>query len=150
MRTSILLGVVLVSSAILFAANDYQPLKVKTGQWQVATTSDLAGSQHTNSYTTCVTAKDLNTNPWAKGSDDNCQWTVVSSTASDMEVHGAACAAGKDYGMETTVDIKFHVVDSENVKASMQGTAKGNGQTVNFHGTYTGKWIGSSCPADTN
>jgi Protein of unknown function (DUF3617) len=150
MRTSIFLGAVLVSAALLFAASNYQPLKVKTGLWQVTTSSDLAGSPHTNSYKTCVTAKDFKTNPWAKGSDDNCDWSVVSSTASDMEVRGSSCAAGKDYGMDTKVDIKFHAVDSENVKASLQGTATGNGQTMNFQGTYAGKWIGSDCPAGTD
>jgi hypothetical protein len=33
---------------------------------------------------------------------------------------------------------------------SVQGTATGNGQTINFNRTYTGKWIGASCPAGTN
>ncbi len=146
MRTSIFLGVVLVSATILFSANTYQPLKVKTGLWQVTTSNNLMGSQHTSSYKTCVTAKDLNTNPWANGADDKCDWSVVTSTASDMEVQGSSCAAGKNYGMETNVDIKFHAVDSENVKASLQGTSTGNGQTMNFSGTYAGKWISSDCP----
>ena len=50
--------------------------------------------------------------------------------------------------MNTNVDVKLHALDSENVKASMQGTSTGNGQTVNVSGTFTGKWIGSSCPAN--
>jgi hypothetical protein len=50
--------------------------------------------------------------------------------------------------METHVDVKIHALDSENVKGSMKGTATGNGQTMSVNGSYTGKWLGSNCPAD--
>jgi hypothetical protein len=109
--------------------------------------SKFGGTPQTSTYTTCVTAKDLNTNPWANRSEEKCKWTVVNSTDSDMEVKGSACAAGRTEGMKTDIDIKFHAVDPENVKASMQGTASDNGRTTNFSGTYTGKWIGATCPA---
>jgi hypothetical protein len=148
MRTKLFLGPIFLAATILLA-NDFQPLKVQAGLWQVTATSNLTGSQHTTSYKKCVTAKDLNTNPWANGPDQKCNWTVVNSTASDMEVRGTGCEAGNDFGMDTNVDLKVHAVDSENVKASMQGTSKGNGQNVSFSGTYTGKWIGASCPAGT-
>jgi len=146
MRTKLLITLGLVSATILFAA-DYQPLKVQTGLWQVNSTTNLTGTPHTSSYKTCVTPKNLNSNPWANGPDEKCVWTVVKSSASDMDVHGAECEAGKEYGMTTNVDLKVHAVDAENVKASMEGTSKGNGQNMNFSGTYTGKWIAASCPA---
>src|SRR5947209_5220615 len=104
MRTKILLGSIVLSAAILLAFNNYQPLNVKPGLWQVAVTNNLNGSEHTNSYKKCVTAKDLNTNPWANGSDDKCDWTVVNSTASDMELRGASCEIGKNFGMDTSVE----------------------------------------------
>lgn len=149
MRTKSLVTLGLVSATLLFAA-DYQPLKVQTGLWQVTASNNLTGTPHTVSYKKCITAKDLNTNPWANGPDEKCNWTVVNSNASDMEVRGAACEAGKEFGMDTDVDLKIHAVDSGNVKASMVGTSKGNGKSMNFSGTYTGKWIGSSCPPGTD
>jgi hypothetical protein len=95
-------------------------------------------------------AKDLNSNPWVNGPDEKFTWTVVTSTGSDLEIKGTSCELGKEEGMSTNVDLKLHAVDSENVKASMQGTSTGNGQTVNVSGVFTGKWMGSSCPANTD
>ncbi len=150
MRTKLFLGATLSLATLLFAAGDFQPMKVKTGLWQVTANNNLTGTPHTVSYKKCITAKDLNSNPWANGTDEGCDWTVVKSSASDMEVHGAQCRAGKEYGMDTSVVLKIHAVDAENVKASMEGTSKGNGRNVNFSGAYTGKWIGASCPAGTD
>lgn len=86
--------------------------------------------------------------PWVNGPDEKCTWTVVTSTASDLEVKGTSCELGKEYGMSTNVDIKLHAVDTENVKASMQGTSTGNGQTVNLSGAFTVKWMSSSGSAN--
>ncbi len=112
--------------------------------------SKFGGAPQTTSYKKCITTKDLNTNPWANGQDENCSWKVVNSTSSDMEVRGSSCAAGKGQGMKTDLTVKLHADDSENVTGSMLGTSTGNGHTVNFTGTYTGKWISSSCPARTD
>jgi Protein of unknown function (DUF3617) len=137
----------LLAATILFAGNN-QPLNVKPGLWHVTGTNQFMGNSMKTDYKKCITAKDLNSNPWANGSDEKCTWTVVTSTASDMEVKGAACELGKEYGMNTDVDLKLHAVDSENVKASMQGTSTGNGRTVNVNGTFNGKWMSASCPAN--
>jgi hypothetical protein len=112
--------------------------------------STFGGTPQTISYKKCVTTKDLNTNPWTNGPDEKCNWTVLNSTGSDMEVQGSSCEAGKNQGMNTDLHIKLHAVDSENVTASIQGTLTGNGHTVNINGTRTGKWLGASCPAETN
>ena len=138
------------SASVVFAADNYQPMNVKTGLWEVRHTNNLGGSQHTSSYKTCVTAKDLQSNPWGKGPEEKCDWTVIKSTSSDMEVHGTSCEAGKEFGMQTEVSLKIHAVDQSNVKATMQGTSTGNGQTMPFGGTFTGKWVSPSCPAGAN
>ena len=130
---------------MLFAGNSNQPLNVKPGQWHVTGTSQMMGNTMKVNYNTCVTAKDLNSNPWANGSDEKCTWTLLTSTASDLEVKGTNCELGKEYGMTTNIDLKYHAVDTENVKASLEGRSTGNGQTVNVNGTYTGKWMGASC-----
>jgi hypothetical protein len=108
------------------------------------------GTPQTSSYKKCVTKEDLESNAWNKP-DEKCDWTVVTSTGSEMEVKTNSCTAGKNMGMmQTDVDLKIHVVDSENVQATMQLTSNGNGTTMKGNGTYTGKWLGSSCPAGTN
>ena len=109
--------------------------------------SRFGGTPHTTQYRKCVTAKDLNANPFVNGPGEKCSWTVVSSTGSDMEARGTACEAGKEQGMETDVEIKLHVVDPEDVKATVQGKATGNGSTVNIDNSLTGKWIAATCPA---
>ena len=93
----------------------------------------------------------MENNPWNKP-DEKCDWAVVNSTGSDMEVKTNSCTAGKNVGMmQTNVDLKIHVVDSENVQATMQLTSTGNnGTTMVGNGTYTGKWLGATCPAGTN
>jgi hypothetical protein len=111
--------------------------------------SRFGGAPHNSSYKKCVTKEELENNAFNKP-DEKCNWTVVNSTGSDMEVKGTSCAAGKSEGMQTDVDLKLHVVDSENVQATMQFTATGNGHTMNGNGTYTGKWLGASCPEGTN
>jgi hypothetical protein len=112
--------------------------------------SRLGGTPKTTQYTKCVTAKDLNENPFTNGPDEKCTWTVVSSTGSDMEARGTACAAGEAQGLNTDVDIKLHAVNTETVNASVQGTASGNGHTIHIDNKLTGKWIAATCPAGTD
>jgi hypothetical protein len=149
MRNKILLAS-LFTATLLFAANTYQPLNVKPGLWHVTGTNQFMGQPTKTDYKKCITAKDLNSNPWTNGPDEKCNWNVVTSTGSDIEITGTSCELGKEYGMNTNVDLKLHAVDTENVKASMQGTSTGNGQTMNVSGTFTGKWMGSRCTSDTN
>lgn len=142
-----LLTFLLFSATILFAGNGYQPLNVKPGLWHVTGSNQFMGNPMKTDYKKCITAKDLNTNPFTNGPDEKCNWTVVTSTGTDMEVKGTGCEAGKEYGMTTSVDLKLHAADNENVTGSLQGTSTGNGQTVNLSGNYTGKWLSASCPA---
>jgi hypothetical protein len=136
----------LLPATILLAAT-VQPLNVNTGLWQVTGTNNVAGSDHPINYKKCVSEKQLG-EPWVNGPDEKCTWTVVNSTGTDMEVNGKSCEAGKQYGMETNIDLKLHVVDSENVNATMQGTMTGNGQTMNMNGKLKAKWLGAKCGSD--
>jgi len=106
------------------------------------------GAPRTINYQTCVTKDDLAKAAFT-GPDEKCSWTVVNSSRSDMEARGSACEAGKNEGMKTDVTMKIHVVDSENVKGAVQGSATGNGTTVNIDNSYTGKWVSATCPAET-
>ena len=143
-------GTTLESNSSVLAADNFQPMNVKTGLWKVTASNNLAGNEHSYSYNTCVTEKDLHTNPFGKGPDEKCDWTVLKSNSTDMEVRGNSCDAGKEFGMKTDVNLKIHAVDTENVKAEMQGTSSGNGQNMSFSGTFTGKWVRANCPPGTN
>jgi hypothetical protein len=112
--------------------------------------SRFGGTPHTTQYKKCITPKDLNSNPFVNGPGEKCNWTTVTSTSTDMEARGSGCEAGKEQGMDTDVDIKLHVVDPQNVKATVQGKATGNGQTMNIDNSLTGKWVAATCPAGTD
>jgi hypothetical protein len=168
MRKAIFIVACLVMCAFLLAAGTEQPLNVKTGVWQVEMTLNYsglppnmqamlnqmtpqqraaAGLGGTKTYKQCVTAKQLNT-PWVQG-DDGCNWTVLKSTSSDLDVRGTSCRAGRNDGLDTSVEVKIHAVDSEHVRATMHGTGTGNGVKATLDGNYAGKWIGKTCPAGT-
>jgi hypothetical protein len=154
-----IVALILLATAMAVAvAASLRPLNVKTGLWQMTATTTWTGlppqleaamaNGRTNSYQSCVKTEDLSTNPWAEGSGEKCAWTVLSSTGTDMEVRGTSCNIGSEYGMTAEVHGEIHVLDSENGTGSFEVTMTGNGQTVNGHTSYTGKWVGSSCPAE--
>lgn len=151
---SILLG----TAVTLAIAASLHPLNVKPGLWQMTVTSTWKGlppqfasamaSGRTRTYQTCVKPEDLSTNPWSEGSGEKCTWSVLNSTGTDMEVRGTSCEMGSEYGMTSEVHGKIHVIDSENGTGSFDVTMTGNGRTMSGHSSYTGKWVGSSCPAE--
>lgn len=167
MRKAILVvSCLAISAAVLLAATE-QRLSVKTGAWQVeynvkygglppqmqAMVDQMNAQQRAamglgapKTFKTCVTEKNLNT-PWTEG-DNNCRWTIVKSTNSDLEVHGRSCKAGQNHGADSELDIKIHAIDSEHVRATMHGTMSGNGMNATLDGNYTGKWLAAACPSD--
>ncbi len=175
MRKLLLVAAIGLLASVVFAqSGKYQPLNVKTGLWQVTVSTTISGqlppnlqarldqmtpeqrarieaqfgaTPHTRTFKKCIKQQDVARDPFS-GRDEKCNWTLVNSTSSEMEIRGTLCDAGKDQGMETDVDMKIHALDSENVKASVKGTATGNGQTMTVNGSYTGKWLGSTCSAD--
>jgi hypothetical protein len=147
-----LLGV----SVVIAAALQFQPLNVNTGLWQITQTMTwnslpppvaamLRSMPQTRTYQSCVTAQDLNTNPWARGSGDGCTWTVLNSTGTDMEVQGTGCQLGSDYGMTAQIHGQIHILDPQDGTGQMTMTLSGNGQTATGQASYTGKWVGASC-----
>ena len=157
MKKAIAAAVLCLAASLAYTATEnIHPLNVKTGLWQMTETITWTGlppqmASTMNSgkpirYKSCVKTKDLSTNPWADGSGEKCTWTVLNSTGTDMEVRGTACGLGREYGMTADVHGKIHVLDSENGTGTFAVTLTGNGQTMNGHASYTGKWISASCP----
>ena len=155
MRKVILVLSGLAVSVCLLAAGMEQALNVKTGLWQVDMVINygglppqmqaMPGIGGKKTYQSCVNRKQLNT-PWVQG-DEKCTWTVLKSTSSELDVHGTSCELGKDQGLNTEVDVKVHATDPEHVRATVHGTAAGNGMNLTLDGNYTGKWLGETCPA---
>lgn len=113
---------------------------------EAAMQREYGGGPKTTTYKKCVKKEEVEKNPFA-GPDEKCNWTVLNSSSSDLEVQGTSCEAGKDQGMQTDIEMKIHVVDRENVQGSAKAKSTGNGQTLNVNGTATGKWLGAICPA---
>lgn len=158
MRKSIV--IVLIGSAasiVLAATAQLQPFGAKAGLWRMTKTikwtdlppqlAAMMKAAPTTTYNSCVTATDLSSNPWAKGSGDNCTWTVLSSTSTDMELQGSGCSFGNNSESTGEVHGQIHLLDSENGTGSMTVTVTTNGQTMRGIASYTGKWVGASCPA---
>jgi len=165
-------GVLVFASGAAIA--QFQALNVKTGQWQMTVTSTVnmtlppeaqaalarlppaqqealrsrfGGTPQTRTYKSCITQADLAKGPF-QDPNQNCNWTVVNSSSSDVEMHGTICHSG-DAKNDMTGDfsVKIHVIDSENSTGAVQVNAAGNGQTIASNSTLTGKWLGASCDA---
>jgi hypothetical protein len=158
MKKSIVVGTSLLSVYVAAAVpQGLQPLKASLGQWQMTETvawtglppemAAMMGNGRTHNYTSCVKAEDLRSNPWSEGSNTKCKWTTLSSTATDMDVKGTGCDIGME-GMMADVRGKIHLTDSKNGTGSFDISLSGNGQTLTGHASYTGKWVGASCPAE--
>ena len=63
-----------------------------------------------------------------------------------MEVNGTGCDLGMG-GMMAEIRGKIHLTDTKNGTGSFDISVSGNGQPLMGHASYTGKWVGSSCPA---
>jgi len=177
MRRLIVLGAVCFSATMLLAQTQTRensrtverqksvtpvlvPLNVKTGLWQMTETikwinvppemAAIMNNRQPITYKSCVRPNHLNSNPWANGSHDNCTWTALKSTGTDMEVQATGCQLGENYGMIAEAHGTIHVMDSEDGTGSMDVTLTGNGRTMNGHASYKGMWIGATCPASMN
>ena len=136
------------------------PLNVKTGLWEMTETvtwvnvpPEMAGLMNNGrpiTYKSCVKQKNLSSNPWANGSRDNCTWTALNSTGTEMDVQATGCRIGENSGMLAEAHGTIHVVDSENGTGSMEVTLTANGQTMNGQASYKGRWISATCPVDLN
>jgi len=148
----------LAACLVLAQTAKIQPLNAKTGLWQTTQTVKLTGLppqmaaaiNPTVTYKGCVKPEDLSTGAWAnEGSRLKCSsWTVLKSTGTDMEVKAAGCEMG--YGMTASGQGNFHLQDSGHLTGSIDYTITGNAQALQGHASYTSKWIGATCSAETN
>jgi hypothetical protein len=156
----------------LFAA-DFEPLKVKTGQWQVTLTGQTTGTppipdevlrrlsqeqrdklqQSIQSggasgtkrvVKTCVT-KDKLDKPFSLGDESKaCTRTLVTSSGAKQEIR-VECAQG---ATKSSGSVMVNAVDSENVKGTMQMSATNGSNTMKMNYDFVAKWLAPACPAD--
>src|SRR5271165_50293 len=142
MRTSILCGLVVVSSSFLWAADQIQPLDVKLGLWETTFTSQMSGMPSIppeamanmtpeqrarveeamkargagNAHRSCIT-KDKLDKPNAFGEDrKTCTRTVVTSTSHKLEMR-LECG---DEASKVAGTVRIEATDSETIKGATQ------------------------------
>lgn len=170
MRT-ILVVLLLASSACLWAADKAQPLNVKPGLWETTMTTTTSGEtpipaellakltpeqrarieqrmkdnsgEKTRTLTdkNCVTKEQIDTGLAFGHEQGKCTNTIVSSTSSMVEMR-VECA---DNGMNTSGTMRFEAPNPESIKGSSQMSLTGGGRTRNVHVSVTAKWIGPVC-----
>ena len=171
MRTSILCGLVVVSSSFLWAADQIQPLDVKLGLWETTWTNQMtgqmpippeamanltpeqrakledamkaraSGTPTKNTRRTCVTKEKMDKYNAFGDDRKSCPRTVITSTSHKLEMQ---LECGEE-GMKSTGTFHIEATDSENVKGTTQMVATGGGHTMNVNNSFTSKWIGSDC-----
>src|SRR5690348_11112622 len=139
MRKALLAAIICLSGSAAAIAQ-LQPLNVKTGQWEMTETTSLkmtlapelqarmsqlppevraqiesqfGGTPQTRTYKKCIKQADLSKIPF-ESPNQTCQWTVLSSTASEMSVRGTACRSttGNPNATETgDVSIRIRVAN---------------------------------------
>jgi Protein of unknown function (DUF3617) len=172
MRKLTLWAVACLWASLLLAAGKYQPLNVKTGEWETTVTTSVSGAPPippgmlekltpeqrarfaaamgkrasgkptTRTSKSCLTKERLEKNPFNDRKE--CTGTVLTSTASKMEIEEVCTEE------DSKIDSKVHfeAIDSEHVKGTVQSTVIGagsGGKPMNISGTITSKWIGAVC-----
>jgi len=168
MRKCILLIVIILSSSVLWAADKFQPLDVKTGLWETSMThansgappipADLlaklppeqrarieasmkAGGSGTTTTKTCITQEKLQKQDAFGDNRKECTHTVVTSSSSgfEMKIH----CAEKEMSSDGT--IKIEALSSENIKGVVHMVSSGGGNTMNVDMTLTSRYLGPAC-----
>ncbi|MDQ1388419.1 MAG: hypothetical protein QOF56_1873 [Acidobacteriaceae bacterium] len=98
---------------------------------------------HTSAETEkhCVTREDLERDRLKIAEAKECTTTVVNSTSTNLKGRIVCETAG----MHVTGMLELVAADPEHVNGSYHSTMDGNDHTMNFEGTWTSKWLGSSC-----
>lgn len=152
-------------------ASKLQSLNVKPGLWENTRTIKRAGqipipaellsrltpeqrarmeermkansAAHTNTTTEkhCVTKEDLEKDRLKLAETKECTTTVLHSTSTSVKAK-LVCEVE---GMHATGTLELVAPDPEHMNGSSQSTINGNGHTMNVEGTWTSKWLGSSC-----
>jgi hypothetical protein len=148
-----------------------QPLNIKPGLWESTRTIKRTGAlpipaemlnrltpeqrarmeermkansaAHTNTTTEkhCVTKEDLERDRLKLAEAKECTTTVINTTSTTVKAKFVC----DQEGMHATGTLELVAADPENFNGSYHSTANADGHTMNVEGTWTSKWLGSSC-----
>jgi hypothetical protein len=148
-----------------------QPLNVKPGLWESTRTINRAGQMpipaemlnrlspeqrarmeermnaksgtHTSTTTEkhCVTKEDLEKERLKLAEAKECTTTVLNSTTTTVK----AKLECDQEGMHATGTLELVAADPEHMNGSYHSTVDADGHTMNVDGTWTSKWLSSSC-----
>jgi hypothetical protein len=171
MSMKFLLSFGLLAGSVLWAADPYTPLDVKTGTWETTMTTGTSGAlpippealarltpeqrakmeavlgaranQAPRSITSrsCLKKEDIE-KPLAFNNDQKaCKPTIVSSSRTKTEVQ-VDCSQNQ---VKSTGTVTVEALNSETVKITSQMAMTNGGNTMNMTMNGTSKWIGSAC-----
>lgn len=103
--------------------------------------ANSGGHTSTETEKHCVTREDLEKDRLKIAEAKECTTTVVNSTSTNVKGKIVCETAG----MHATGMLELVAVDPEHVNGSYHSTVDGNDHTMNLEGTWTSKWLGSSC-----
>jgi hypothetical protein len=155
------------------AVAQYQPLNVKTGQWQTTVLVNRGGSMSmpsdymanltpaqraraesamkqasrpkatTHTNQDCLTQDQLNKGTPFKPEDKQCTQKVLNSTSNKLNVE-QDCAGDS---MTTKAIMSLEATSPETVKGTGTITATSEGHTFTSNITFTSQWLSASCSA---
>ena len=170
LRTFQLGALVLVAGAALLHAQVINvALNVKLGLWELTSTSETSGMPpiDTSKMTPevrarieaalkarggtpsspivrrdCLTKEKLANYAFQdpQANDSSCKRTIVTNTATLMEMH-IECAGGR----KMTGDFRVEVVAPDTVKMTTKMASGEGAQVMNINGTMNGRWVSASC-----
>jgi hypothetical protein len=103
--------------------------------------ANSGGHTTTETEKHCVTREDMERDRLKIAEAKECTTTVVNSTSTTLKGKIVCETAG----MHATGVLELVAVDPEHVNGSYHSTMDGNDHTMNFEGTWTSLWLGSSC-----
>jgi len=153
------------------AAHKVVPLNLKTGLWEVTTTTFAgddnmlpaallqkltpeqrarveermkarsADPQKTINAKQCLTKQELERGMPFRRVQKSCSWAVLTSTSSRVEMRGKCV----DQGMKTQRALRIDALNPEEAEGSLQFFTESQGTTPATTSTFKAKWIGPLC-----
>jgi Protein of unknown function (DUF3617) len=117
-------------------------------KYEAAMQSRAGGQTTTNTEKSCLTEKDLTTDPFEKKDPDDrikCHESILNSSSSDVEIQ-ESCTGEVDM----TFKMKIHADDREHAHGTGEGTTTMGGRTMQSKIEFESKWLGATCPAEKN
>jgi hypothetical protein len=174
MITRISLAFTLLCCPAIRAADTFQPLNIKPGLWETTRTTEMSGQlpmppeareamakmppeqraraeemmkEYAKRFAKptvsrdCMKREDLDKPFKLDNLEKSCTQTFLSSSSGKQEMR-LQCT---DEGVKQNVSFRLDVMNSENFKISVQGTASDGTGAMGLNFTATAKWIGPVC-----